>query len=267
MSDQEDIQRRFEELEAGRALGDLDAQEILEWEELAKNPLCKPDLSLEFAASALEAESLVQGAPSLPEGLMNRLREDMATFASPEPVGRTIARPVSWRKWLSAPQTAWAVAAAFAILLAVNLLVQTPAPSPSEPVIAASTPEQSREILRKKAVDLFESDFGGIGEYRQMSGKVVWSDELQEGYLTLSRLPANDPTASQYQLWIVDPTRDEKPVDGGVFDIRPDRETTVIPIRNALAVNDPKAFVITLEQPGGVVVSKQQIVVASAAPL
>jgi hypothetical protein len=29
-------------------------------------------------------------------------------------------------------------------------------------------------------------------------------------------------------------------------------------------VNDPKAFVITLEQPGGVVVSKQEVVVALA---
>ena len=111
---------------------------------------------------------------------------------------------------------------------------------------------------------MIESDFGGLERYDEMSGKVVWSDELQEGYMTLTNLPANDPAANQYQLWIVDPDRDEKPVDGGVFDIPTDGNTAIIPIRNPLAITKPQAFVITLEQPGGVVVSKQEVVVALA---
>lgn len=81
--------------------------------------------------------------------------------------------------------------------------------------------------------------------------------------MSLSNLPVNDPQKKQYQLWIVDPERDEKPVDGGVFDISSEDGTTIIPIRNPLVVRDPKAFVITLEQPGGVVVSKQEVVVAA----
>ena len=84
--------------------------------------------------------------------------------------------------------------------------------------------------------------------------------------MTLTNLPANDPRTTQYQLWIVDPDRDEKPVDGGVFDIPTDGSTAVIPIRNPLVVMNPQAFVITLEQPGGVVVSKQEVVVALATP-
>ena len=40
----------------------------------------------------------------------------------------------------------------------------------------------------------------------------------------------------------------------------------IVKIRNPLRVSDPKAFVITLEQPGGVVVSEQDVVVAVAAP-
>ena len=51
-----------------------------------------------------------------------------------------------------------------------------------------------------------------------------------------------------------------------VFDIPSGDGTTIIPIRNPLVVTDPKAFVITLEQPGGVVVSKQEVVVALAKP-
>ena len=37
--------------------------------------------------------------------------------------------------------------------------------------------------------------------------------------MTIRSLPINDATKVQYQLWIIDPSRDEKPVDGGVFDI------------------------------------------------
>ena len=58
--------------------------------------------------------------------------------------------------------------------------------------------------------------------------------------------------------------RGELPVDGGVFDITQKDGKSIIPIRNALAINKPVAFVITLEQPGGVVKSKQEIVVALA---
>ncbi|MEK9984810.1 MAG: anti-sigma factor, partial [Opitutae bacterium] len=69
---------------------------------------------------------------------------------------------------------------------------------------------------------------------------------------------------NQYQLWIVDPERDELPVDGGVFDIPEGVDKALIPIKNALEVDKPTLFVITLEQPGGVVKSKQEVVVAIA---
>ena len=82
--------------------------------------------------------------------------------------------------------------------------------------------------------------------------------------MSLANLPVNDPTKNQYQLWIIDPKRDEFPVDGGVFDIPVGSETAIIPIRNALQVSKPTVFVITLEQPGGVVKSKLEVVVASA---
>jgi anti-sigma-K factor RskA len=82
--------------------------------------------------------------------------------------------------------------------------------------------------------------------------------------MTLGHLPANDPAVSQYQLWIVDPARDEIPVDGGVFDVPAAGGPVVIPIHAKLRVTKPAAFVITLEKPGGVVRSKQEIVVAIA---
>ena len=108
-------------------------------------------------------------------------------------------------------------------------------------------------------------DFASASEpYAGLSGEVIWNDDRQEGYMALTNLAANDPKVSQYQLWIVDPERDELPVDGGVFDISKNDGTSIIPIRNALAIDKPVAFVITLEQPGGVVRSKQEVVVALA---
>jgi anti-sigma-K factor RskA len=118
--------------------------------------------------------------------------------------------------------------------------------------------------LRSEANDLIERKFEGLGDFKSAGGKVVWSDQLQEGFMSLSGIPVNDPGKAQYQLWIVDPKRDEAPVDGGVFDIPTDGSPVVIPISAKLALSNPQAFVITLEQPGGVVKSKQEKVVALA---
>lgn len=159
------------------------------------------------------------------------------------------------------------MAALFAVLFVARSFIGNPAEDGQKTIATTpdqASPREAREALLSKAGDLIRSDFGGTESYNQMSGSVVWSDELQEGYMSLTNLPANDPQSKQYQLWIVDPDRDEKPVDGGVFDISAENNTVIVPIRNPLVVTNPKAFVITLEQPGGVVVSKQEVVVALA---
>jgi hypothetical protein len=265
MSDQ-DIIKRFEELEAGRILGDLDAGEIMELEELSKDPRCKSDLSLDLAAAAIETEFLRNKGNALPAEMLRKLHDGKAGFILAAPVPDNIVRPAAWKRLLSAPQTAWAVAALFAMLFVAKSFFPNPGSGNGQTLtdITPFSTEATRNAFLGKAKDLTKSEFGGTEGYSQMTGNVVWSDELQEGYMTLTNLPANDPASKQYQLWIVDPDRDEKPVDGGVFDIPANATTAVIPIRNPLVVNDPKAFVITLEQPGGVVVSKQETVVALA---
>lgn len=95
------------------------------------------------------------------------------------------------------------------------------------------------------------------------SGDVVWSHERQDGWLSFRGLPKLDPDHA-YQLWIVDQRRDGPPVDGGLFTIQnPDAET-LVPIHAHLRVEHPVAFVITIEPKNGVVVSKQEHVVAIA---
>jgi len=99
-----------------------------------------------------------------------------------------------------------------------------------------------------------------------VSGDVVWDPATQRGFLHFVGLAANDPAVRQYQLWIFDGGRDKRyPVDGGVFDIPSDTTEAVIPIHAALPVIKPAAFAVTVEKPGGVVVSGRQHVVVLGA--
>lgn len=60
--------------------------------------------------------------------------------------------------------------------------------------------------------------------------------------------------------------RDKRyPVDGGVFDVPANAGEVVIPIRASLMVRKPAAFAVTVEKPGGVVVSGREHVVALGA--
>jgi hypothetical protein len=98
-----------------------------------------------------------------------------------------------------------------------------------------------------------------------VQGEVLWSDSLQAGFMVFEGLPANDPQQSQYQLWIFDAEQDERyPVDGGVFDIADGR--AVVPIEAKLRVEEPTLFAVTVEKPGGVVVSSRERLVLIAQP-
>ena len=114
----------------------------------------------------------------------------------------------------------------------------------------ASAPDLAKATVQSAAVP-------GV----QPTGDVVWSDETQEGYVRISGLPKNDPSKQQYQLWIVAENQNPKtPVDGGTFDITTDGEV-IIPIDAKVKVQHPQVFAITVEKPGGVVVSTQPHVV------
>ncbi len=99
------------------------------------------------------------------------------------------------------------------------------------------------------------------------SGDVVWSADDKQGFMRIKGLAANNPEEYQYQLWIFDKDRDEKfPVDGGVFDIPADGGEVVIPINAKIAVQEPQLYAVTIEKPGGVVVSGRERIVLLAKP-
>ena len=239
---------RLEELEAGRVLGDLSGEEWREWESLSKAHPEALDGSLEWAAARLESSLASPSGENVPAGLKAKIHAGTAEFVTGS--NRPSVVSVPW--WNSAP-IAWAAAASVTLLLVATLVFES---GPGAGT-AVKTPIEDR------ASDLVRSAFAGLGDYKGVRGNAVWSDELQEGYMSLENMPVNDPSVRQYQLWIVDPERDEAPVDGGVFDIGNDGIVR-IPMDAKLRIDAPKAFVITLEQPGGVVKSKQEVVVALA---
>lgn len=98
------------------------------------------------------------------------------------------------------------------------------------------------------------------------SGDVVWSTRAQRGVMRLVGLRSNDVRRWQYQLWIFDKTRDQRyPVDGGVFDVPPGVTEVFVPINARVPVGSAVMFAVTVEAPGGVVVSTRERVALLAA--
>lgn len=98
-----------------------------------------------------------------------------------------------------------------------------------------------------------------------VTGDVVWDPESQHGFVRFRGLQANNATEQQYQLWIFDGTRDERyPVDGGVFDVPAGQSEVIIPIKAKLEIRDPALFAVTIEKPGGSVVSSRDRIVVLA---
>ncbi|MEM0895816.1 MAG: anti-sigma factor [Verrucomicrobiota bacterium] len=247
---------RFELLDAGRALGDLSPEEEKEWKALSTALGTEGDAEFDWIVSALETEFAQRQQRALSPELTDRLHKDAEEFTpSEEPPSRLRkVLPV-----LSFATAGWLAAACFAVLFIVNLgMKQGDDGNVSAGAVRNALVEQA------DSPEVTFSAFSGTAAFDSLSGDVVWSDSEQTGFMRLSGLAANDPTQAQYQLWIVDPTRASEPVDGGVFDIVAGSGESIVPIDAKLPIQHPKAFVITREKPGGVVVSKQEIVVAIA---
>jgi len=188
-------------------------------------------------------------------------RPRTAAPAAPAPLPGPGSRAPAGAPSRSASGGAWLVAAA-ALLIAALGWLRDPSGSTASP---DTSPGSAREQLLASASDVLRVDWSPLEDERfaGVDGDVVWSNAAQEGYMRLSGIPVNDPGEQQYQLWIVDPARDDEPVDGGVFDVGASGEL-IIPIDAKLRVVEPAAFALTLEKPGGVVVSAGPLLVVAA---
>ena len=252
---------RLRELAAGYAIGDLTNAEMLEITSFNQTEFNAMAEKMDEAATrafltfqrVLPAETMPDDLSlrlqSMAQGFLKKSASPLETEVSQESFDKVIVAPSS----LSGREiAAWLCVAAS---IALTLIAWLPGRGERDISMVAK-----RDQLIASSNDLVRLPWtSNSADYPADSplGEVVWSTSAQQGYMTFTRLAKNDPTKEQYQLWIIDPSRDEKPVDGGVFDIVSGSET-IVPINAKLRVDKPAVFAITVEKPGGVVVSDQK---------
>ncbi len=253
MSDAQRDHERLEQLLADRATEGLSGADQAELDRLlSDNPAVDP-LALELAAAAA-ALALSEGpAQELPAHLREKVRVDAARIR-PTDASMIVAAAAPTLKLAYAGW--WAAAAGFAVAAVGWWWAIAPGTSGSIQSRYDRFVEQTPDLLRAEWA-------ANVEDYAGVTGEVVWSDTRQAGFMVFKGLPANGQT-QQYQLWIVDPQRDRNPVDGGVFDIVAQNGKVIVEVDPKLVVSNPQAFAITLEQPGGVVVSDGPLLIVAA---
>ncbi len=252
-------------MQANEAMIDLIIKKALEGlsaeEESALNgsgiPVQAELQRFEMAAAAVGMTGLHPAQP-LPETLRQRLLQDAERHFAPAraPVGTIAARRApAMMGW-------WAAAACLLVALFIGNRAAQMRPT------AAPSPQAMRAELLARA-DSIRITWTATADPNAgaVSGDLVWNPATQRGVMRFVGMTRNDPVAHQYQLWIFDAERDERyPVDGGVFDVPAGATEVLVPIRAVLPVRRAKLFAVTLEKPGGVVVSRREHILVTAQP-
>ncbi len=277
-----EMKDRLLELLTYKSVFGLDDDESVELDALQRTfPKLVEESNFDETAAAI-ALSAVTEVEEMPLALKSKVIADASKFFAEEEsdeqltfdktsrFSQNIKPAVEKTHWSMPPWLGWALAGAACVALIANFWVArigpneivsvTPTPTVT-PIAEPSNAEKLQKFLASSK-DLVKTAWTDPKDESQNLGEVVWSDEKQQGYMVFKGLQANDAQKEVYQLWIFDETQDEKtPVDGGVFNIGKDGEA-IIPIDAKLKVKNPKMFAITVEKPGGVVVSKREKIVA-----
>lgn len=256
-------------LRAVEGLNARDEAEVAEFDD--------PDLFDEASSVIALALASQERLTEMPAGLRARLESLGPAIITPAPLPfrdntKSTLRP---RRAWAAP-IGWIVAAAS---LALALVAWRPTPTPT--LEQRLTGLMARPgLVRTAWVGLDDAKLAEAPHRfdRELRGEVLWDPATNEGYMVFEGLAANNPAELQYQLWIFDAERptgelpqfgegilSQRPVDGGVFDVGPNGRV-IVPIDPKLRVGKAAIFAVTVEPPGGVVVSDRDIVTLAIAP-
>jgi len=249
---------RGDELRIDHALFGLDDGERAELARigttLGADAIDEFDLAAGAAAAAMVA---AEASAPMPESAARRARMAASAWEASR-AGRAEPARSAPRSSVTA-SLGWLAAAACLALAAGVWFNQPPATSPARQRQQVVT---QRDELVRSATDLVRIPWTATEDRAAaagVTGEVIWSDDRNEGYMVIKGLAANDPSVEQYQLWVFDAQRDERhPVDGGVFDIPAGAEEIIIPIDVRVPVSNATLFAVTVEKPGGVVVSSRE---------
>lgn len=252
---------RLVELLVQRATDGLSANEQVELNRLLAQGNYSDAEQFEATAAALLLASSLEDEP-MPASLKGRLEQQADAFAAsaPAPVATLAPKPSAPSAAPASGKLAWFAAAACAVLAIAGWW---PRLQQEDEIDIASARER---LLAQAAVVQREWKPTEDPAARGVTGDIVWDEKAQVGYMRFRGLPANNPQELQYQLWIFDATRgDQYPVDGGVFDIPANSGGEVIvPILARIPIRDPALFAVTIEKPGGSVVSSRERIVVVA---
>ena len=247
---------RLSDLLADRALGELATADSGELDRLLNDSDSGDHEAFDRIAASLELGLMAQPLEPLPAGLRQKVlmaaMREIAPRHQPlvENVAEKISLPVKPRS------TGWFIRFAPTLAAAAMLIVAF-----SMTFHQKQSPNAARQALLSSANDVVVLPWTATEDpaARGASGDVAWSNARQTGYMRFNGLPKNNPQQEQYQLWIFDPSQDAKyPVDGGVFNIDQSTGEAIIPISARLHLSGPTLFAITIEKPGGVVVSDRK---------
>lgn len=241
---------RWEDLHVTRLLFGLSSEEQVEYEALART--MPAETGDEFERLIAKIDVAWADSKPLPAHLREAVRAKAIAeiklarqqISLPAGVSRPPSRPMNWLPWTIA-----------AACLVVSLVTFT---ANRNPILIPQDFAQMRANLLASAKDLIELKWAdGPTPVAGAGGDVVWSHALQQGYMRFQGMPVNIAAEEQYQLWIFDQNQSEKtPIDGGVFDITSTGDV-IVPIHAKLHVAKAYLFAVTIEKPGGVVVSSR----------
>lgn len=291
-SNQPNNSERIDQLMVDAATQGLDHAEAAELRDaIDRDPALQAEAdAYELAATVTElALTGISADETLPASLRERLVADAAQHLPATPQGsaaqpelKLTGTPAAQPAPASQPEPAkfsftdgrafgWYVAAAALIALFMVIGQQPQGTStdntPPPQLTDAERYEKLADDDATVAADWGYNPDGGDQRFENAGGQVIFNPDQQTGFMKLTGLPVNDPTKEQYQLWIVDATRsgDETTdrIDGGVFNVNEAGEV-IIPIDPKITARKPVVFAITVEQPGGVVVSKGPLHIVAA---
>lgn len=252
---------RYLELVADEMLGMLDAADRAELVAL-RGRVGEDEVGYDDIVAGLvlaaddpsEGEMPAEVAAALKRAGRARIASAQPARVADAPAKSGAAAALAWAGWLAA-------AAGF-ILAATLWMNQQPASSVVTPPAEPSVAQNVTDLINDPDTVIVPFAAQGPIKDRENAGDLVWNERLQRGFLRVRALDQNDPAAAQYQLWIFDKTREQYAVDGGVFDVVSTQPVdaegrTLIPFKPALSIGDPAAFAVTIERPGGVVVTDQ----------
>ncbi|PTQ99590.1 anti-sigma-K factor rskA [Mucilaginibacter yixingensis] len=243
-------------------LGEVTAQEKAGVEDMAlKHPAVKAELNeIERSLELYAAAQSIEPSEALRDRVLNSLLTNLAddhTFPSrkaPEEPAKVAqlpaAKPNNFYKY--------AFAACLALLLvsvAALINIYSKLQVSNDKLLAMSAQNQrfSKTVsYQQDQLDMFRDTayhmirMKGQAKSPASSMMVAWNPEAKKVMIDMAsaKLPVNDST-HQYQLWAIVAG---KPVDLGVFDMKPDSAEAMKVMKS---VDAPQAFAVTLEPHGG----------------